>query len=693
MKSYRYKKNVNKRKTYKHKGTKHKGTNHKGKGTKHKGTKHKRTKHTKKYYKKNKKYTGGFDSSDGFLLEVDEDGIPINNSLDYENAEIFIKKFLFTEEFIKTYLEQNKEDLATLYSFTYLNYSKVYSGDVTKLVNLIDYYINTYPKLFLQIYGIIDPASQKEYIKNLYKSDMAPLINSPYKPEITVSSGGVKVPRAAIAAAADASSDSYQFSSMPSALSDLEDEMVDIPLNDDAIQPAAAAESSPGIRGYIEVAPPSGEYVMPERKNKLQMFGLSILSLFAPKKVINRERALMAPAPAMVVSLTVPAVPVPAAPASAAPVVVIENTISKTDRRTVVTFNFVNKVKQFICKITVKPHYLLNYEQEFRVYESLRQTLLRQHIIPNTKLENFFRWQSESTPYIMPILVNLDLTYDVPVFKTINLVQQINNLDDAVVDYSVPIVNNKIQWGSLNGVFNPHHLDFKRLIKSPTYMSINTNLNKIKTGLEFIFNNLYFFYIRTGFIHCDFKTDNILVETNDDMNAITNSFMFDLDISTQLPESMYIYKPSTSIANNRKILDNIMVSPTLSVYLKIPSHVKSNISVGLLHFFDCYLAAQTLIADAYISGKILTVNDAVSAIKWNTDDPYHSINIFKTCYEFIRAAGIVNPHIPGENWGNVRYNIISEVMSSINPTTKALYSTFPEQKKQVYRWILDQLTK
>jgi len=693
MKSSRYKKHVNKRKTHKRKTHKRKH-----KGTKHKGTKHK---WTKKIYKKNKKYTGGFDSSDGFILDVDEDGLPINNSLDYENAEIFIKKFLFTEEFIKTYLEQNKEDLVTLYSFTYLDYSKVYSGDKSKLITLIDSYIKTYPKLFLQIYGIIDPLSQKEYIKNLYKSDMgtvSPLINSPYRPEITVSSGGVKVPVAAAAAAA--SSDSYKFSSMPSLPSDLDEEMVDVPLNDDddAIRPApaaVAAESSPGIRGYIEVAPPSGEYVMPERKNKLQMFGLSILSLFKPKKLVNRERALLeppAPAPAPAPPAYMPA-PAPVAPAPA----VIETQLSKHERRTVVTFNFVATVKQFICKITVIPHYLLNYTREFDVYQDLRQTLSTQGVDPSTRLENFFRWQTESVPFASPILVTLNLTYNTPVYKTINLVNQIQNLHMNVTNNVVPIVNNRLVWGSLNGVFNPLHVDFKNIITNTLiYNTINRNAAKIKTGLEFIFNNLYFFYIRTGFLHSDFKTDNILVETNNTLSAITNSYMFDLDISFQLPASMYIYNPSISILNNRKILDNTMISSGLNVYLKITSSLKPNtttVSVGMLHFFDCYFAAHTLIADATNSGKLGLMDDVIKNIKWVTTDPYHSLNIFKLSYEFIRVAGITSTRKLGETWGYTRYDSIIDVMSPVNPAIKALFPSFSEQKKQVYRWVLDHLTK
>ena len=428
------------------------------------------------------------------------------------------------------------------------------------------------------------------------------------------------------------------------------------------------------------------------------MFGLSILSLFKPKKLVNRERSLLeapvpapAPAPAPAYMPVAPAPALPLAPA------VIETQLSKSERRTVVTFNFVATVKQFICKITVIPHFLSNYKREFDVYQDLRQTLLAQGVDPSTRLENFFSWQTESVSFASPILVTLNLTYNTPVYKTINLVNQIQNLHMNVTNNIVPIVNNRLVWGSLNGVFNPLHVDLKKIITNTLiYNSINRNAVKIKTGLEFIFNNLYFFYIRTGFLHSDFKTDNILVETNNTLSAITNSYMFDLDISFQVPASMYIYNPAISISNNRKNLDNTMISSGLNVYLKIASSLKpnnANVSVGMLHFFDCYFAAHTLIADATNSGKLGLMDDVVNSIKWVTTDPYHSLNIFKLSYEFIRVAGITSITKLGETWGYTKYDSIIDVMSPVNPAIKALFPSFSEQKKQVYRWVLDHLTK
>ena len=157
---------------------------------------------------------------------------------------------------------------------------------------------------------------------------------------------------------------------------------------------------------------------------------------------------------------------------------------------------------------------------------------------------------------------------------------------------------------------------------------------------------------------------------------------------------MYKYDSTLAISDNREKLDNIMVPVIINVYLKIedPSKTKT-ISYGFLHFFDCYFAALTLIADAHKYGNLPIVDEAVKSMEWNPTDPYHSINIFKTCYDFIRMAGIVTPHLNTFYWVNLNFDNISAVMSPVNPRTKALFPTFPEQKKLVYRWILLHFTK
>ena len=352
-------------------------------------------------------------------------------------------------------------------------------------------------------------------------------------------------------------------------------------------------------------------------------------------------------------------------------------------------------VKQFICKLSVNPTYLKHYEREYNTYTSLRKTLIEQGVGPDNILENFFRWQKETTPFIKPVPINLNFTTGgSPIYKKINLIDNVTNLDADIAKNIVPIIGNKITWGSLNGTYNPRHIDLSRIIQSVMYIEINTNLNKIKTGLQLIFNNLYLFYIITGFIHCDFKTDNILVEINDAVTDVTKSLLFDLDLSFQLSEDTYKYDSKMAISDNRKKLDNIMVPSIINVYLKIedPSKTKT-ISYGFLHFFDCYFAALTLIADAYNHGNLSIVDEAVKSMEWNPTDPYHSINIFKTCYDFIRAAGIVTPHLNAFKWINLNFDNVSAVMSPVNSRTKALFPTFPEAKKMVYRWILLNFTK
>jgi hypothetical protein len=645
----------------------------------------------RKTIKRKISHKGGIKSSDGFMIEVDGDGIPLNGSLNYENAELFIKNFLFTEEFIKTYLETDKY-IAELMSLKYLNLRALYSGDEAKLNNLLEQYMKTYPDLFLKIFKIMDPKNHAEFIKNLYKSKSKSKINSStaYRPEISVSTGGGK-------SGVKEESSEYVFKPM-SLLSG--DSMVDIPLDDDAIASFAPAPLAPAP---LALAPPAlapaplapaafaPAPLAPTKKGPIDMLCLAISSLFkSNKKKINIEKFTEGEAAAPIAFAPIAL----AEPIAFAPIAIAQTTLSRTDRRHVVTFNLGKTFKQFITKLTIIPKFLLNYTEEFGMYESLRGTLLGQRDNPNLRLENFFRWQNEKVPFIsasVPILINLNFTYDdIPIFKQINLNEQVDKLETNIANNSVPVIDNKLEWGALNGVYNPMHVDFRRIVRNMIYANINTDFNKIKTGLEYIFNNLDFFYLRTGFLHCDFKTDNILVETNDDITAITNSFMFDLDLSKQIPEDMYYYNFSLKNDKNRSVLDSLIVPARLVPYLKI-TNSKSTTSVGFLHFFDCYMATLTLISDAKSVSKMSVINKAIESIGWVKDDPYHSINIFKTCYDLIIASGIDRPNVGDVKWGNLTFESINNVVNSED--IKSLFPAFSEQKKLAYRWIIRNLSQ
>ena len=241
-------------------------------GNRNNKTYKRKNKVTQKKYKKYKKLMGGINQSDGFIIEIDEDGIPMNNSLDFENAEIYIKNFLFTEKFIKMYLEPNKAEFAKLISFKYIDYSKLYSGDETKLFNVIEEYTQLYPELFLKIFEIVDPLSYKELI---YKPrTINPIKISPYRSGISVSSGG--------GTEDNKSSSPSVFSSLP-------------PFSDEEIVPAPAVPAVPAVPvpvpvpavpvpavpvpaasddDFVIVSPPSLN--QPDKKNIINVFCLSV---------------------------------------------------------------------------------------------------------------------------------------------------------------------------------------------------------------------------------------------------------------------------------------------------------------------------------------------------------------------------------------------------------------------------------
>ena len=145
--------------TKKHISSKKVNKNH---NKKHRSTKKVNKKHIKNHIKKHKKiYKGGVKETDGFIIQVDDFNMPVENSLDYENAEIFLTNFLFNDNFIKTYLEKDTESLLTFLKSPEI---KLYSGDEEQLDNLIEELISKNMNSFLKLYKIVDPKSYEEFI-------------------------------------------------------------------------------------------------------------------------------------------------------------------------------------------------------------------------------------------------------------------------------------------------------------------------------------------------------------------------------------------------------------------------------------------------------------------------------------------------------------------------------------------------
>ena len=615
--------------TKKHISSKKVNKNH---NKKHRSTKKVNKKHIKNHIKKHKKiYKGGVKETDGFIIQVDDFNMPVENGLDYENAEIFLTNFLFNDNFIKTYLEKDTESLLTFLKSPEIN---LYSGDEEQLDNLIEELISKNMNSFLKLYKIVDPKSYDEFIKSVYNQPTEKSIITTEKERELVSavSGG--------------------------------------------IGPGGVA---------ILVSPKSPELYKPEEQGlKKKVFtavrGVMTFGVHAAlgvgTSVINVIKQKIKQAPPMtsdLESISIPEAPMPAAPMPAA-----ERIIDWSQRRHVCVFNVSGTLQPFITKISTEPQFIESYGYEYSLYEKLR----RKPVIKPNELENFFNYQRKDAITVAgPIIINLD--FSVPGGK-----QFIKPID--LRKYTAP--NNiqmytqygRINWCAMNGTFNALHFDYSIIMDDTSIFDINRRQDKIVKGLNLIFNNLNYFYNVKGFVHCDFKLNNILVRVDPPRENILSAIMFDLDFSTIMPNFI-------EGKTNRSELDRLQLPLTpakgglLNNYLMAENVGIRSFSGGFCHFFDCYFSAISFFVTVLNNN---VAKDSVVNLPWNYE-PLHSINIFKTCYlllkRFDKKLNKINSLDYGGYWGSIQLvNILPVILYTI-PQDE--FNTFSNEQKTVMKWI------
>jgi len=343
--------------------------------------------------------------------------------------------------------------------------------------------------------------------------------------------------------------------------------------------------------------------------------------------------------------------------------------LAASKRRFVVVFNSGNK---FICKIATNPDFIEAYEMEYNMY------VLLENIKPYAHLESFFGWQTGAAEISDIIPIILDFTYEgIPFFKEIDLytITDPTNIEDYQDEYG------QTQWGSLNGVYNPYHVDFDIVISDPnnTHMfdAITSRPEKINTGIELIFDNLEVFYTRCKFIHGDFKTNNALVNVDDSYTNITEAIMFDLDQSYihRGPEGEDREKLNRVLSGMISINNNLQAIDYIMFY-----------TMGFCHFFDCFFFAITFYVNS-LNKPI--VNTSPMTLPWHPDD-LHSLNIFKTCYNRIKFKGIRSLSAGGDDFYNVTLIGIINIMTV---SSKALFDSLEPIERVVIKWIFTMLDK
>jgi hypothetical protein len=582
-------------------------------------------KHNKKYNKKS--YKGGVKEMEGFIIEVDELNMPVENSLDFENAEIFLVNFLFNDNFIKTYLEKDSKSLSIFLKSPEI---KLYSGDETQLDNLIEDLISKNMNLFLKLYKIVDVKSYNVFIKDLYKQPtMKPITIGDKEQElVSVTTGGT------------GPGDVY-INISPGKSPNLED------LYKIEEQGVLKKKLFTAVRGVMN-------------------FGIHV-AVGVSSTVINIIRQKIQQAPEEAIPEAMPA-PMPAA----------ERIVDWSERRHVCVFNVSGTLQPFITKISTDPQFIDSYAYEYSLYDKLR----RKPIIKPNELENFFNFQrTDAVTVYGPIIINLD--FSMPGGK--QLIKPIN-LRNYTAPNNITMYSQfgRINWCAMNGTFNPLHYDYSVVMDDTSIFTINKKQDKIIKSLSLIFDNLNYFYTTKGFSHCDFKLNNILVRLNESRENIVSAIMFDLDFSIIMP-SFVEGKTTRSQLDGLKIPLNPSNGGRLNNYLNAEMVGLGAFTGGFCHFFDCYFSAMSFFTTV-LNNKI--AKDSVINLPWNSN-PLHAINIFKACYLLInlydKEINTINtPHYGGQ-WGTLRLeNILPVILYSIKSEQ---FVSLSKEQKIVLKWI------
>jgi hypothetical protein len=656
-------------------------------------------KKTKTYRKKNKTYKGGVKESDGFIIEIDTLNRPVENSLDFENAEIFLTNFIFNDGFIRKYLENDPKTLINFLNSPNANTIHLYSGDETQFSNLVDNLVEKNMNVFLRLYKLVEPESYEEFIKNLYKSKST--TTTPYNIEgrlIDTMAGGVRVgltdaDRDWQAPAAPAPVPAFAdypaaLPLFPEARDDLQVKIVDTfkKLMNYGINVVVMGKNAV-IDAVMHIAPGAvidEDFEAMEAAAQAQaQIRAEAAQAAADARTRNRERLRVEAAVRAAAQAEedererLRALQAAAAQAEYGPLIppLAAEIISHDWRRWVVTFNQNGNLNSFISKITTEGEYIKKYNYEANLYRQLRP-----RINPPGQLEQFYGWnRGNNVPIYAGSEIRVILDFGLDSGDRFNFKKAIN-----LRHYTEPANlqgKYQINWGAMHGVYTKTHISFYDAITKSKY-GIVGNENKIVNGLNKIFDNLLYFYTNAGFIHCDFKLDNMLVNLTPAGTDIDSALMFDLDFSAIVPGFF--------ATTTRTILDRLPVrlnpaipenGPHFNLYLKMPHPIVS-VTAGFCHFFDCYFAAFSFIGN--VSEPICS--RIIARLDWrfmNANVPY-SISIFKMCCQLIK----MNPvYVGSGNWQGVEFNTIRQVILINRPT----YNTLSVEQKNVIKWIWQQV--
>ena len=211
--------------------------------------------------------------------------------------------------------------------------------------------------------------------------------------------------------------------------------------------------------------------------------------------------------------------------------------LSTDDRRAVVVFKsrldpgFQLKICKFSCNIQSDAYdnsHLDPYKWEYYMYNELN----RSSAAGGYNVESFthcLQYNGLPASYLLGIPASITGGTDL-VFNVCSMVEQ----EQQNFIMSNSSVRQAFKAFIMIGNYSTNHITLERYLEWTLGEIKETRTFNVKPyvdGLEKVINNIDAAFRQTGFVHCDAKVDNLLVEVNAD-GSVNRALIFDLDLSS-----------------------------------------------------------------------------------------------------------------------------------------------------------------
>jgi hypothetical protein len=233
----------------------------------------------------------------------------------------------------------------------------------------------------------------------------------------------------------------------------------------------------------------------------------------------------------------------------------------------VVIMNRQGVARKHVIKITVNPMYFQEYLDEAQKYNDLRASS------PGSQIAEFYDARRITARYQGGrYLTNITIGSNTFQFNDIRELVHMNSIQRHC--HNEFLHNNDIILTYISGNYYPNILSLWDFVPKA-----HGRIPQLTNAIELTLTNIHNVYTDAGFVHCDMKIDNVLIDTTHNFRRAARSLIFDLDFSMIMGRTSNV------------VLDD---THNVNAYLQIRVNGTNRLCKAFLHFFDIYMCSLSM---------------------------------------------------------------------------------------------------